>query len=124
MYRYHLPDRGITFLYRKTGKSEIGSVGAGLTGAGFRNIQIASAVSGMDIAMRGDFDDITVEISQANVMLETGTVENFFVNNEATGTRLIAKNISIYACLCACNNKDGCLQAHTTIINGADLFLA
>ncbi|NLN66191.1 MAG: S-layer homology domain-containing protein, partial [Clostridiaceae bacterium] len=64
----------------------------GLTGSGFRNIQIAGAANGMEIVLRGDFDDITVEAPQANVMLETGTVGNFVVNNEATGTTLTAKN--------------------------------
>jgi cell division septation protein DedD len=46
----------------------------------------------MEIALRGDFNDITVEAPQTNVTLETGLVENFVVDEEATRARLIAKD--------------------------------
>jgi hypothetical protein len=74
-----------------------------LTGSGFSNIQIAGTVIGKEIVLKGDFEDIAVETPQAGVTLETGTVKNFVVDNEATGTWLTAKdgsaieNLTLYA---------------------------
>jgi hypothetical protein len=63
-----------------------------LTGLGFKNIQIAGTVNGKEIVLKGDYDEITVEVPQANVTLETGAVGNFVVDDEAVGTRLTAKD--------------------------------
>ena len=64
----------------------------GLTGSGFKNIQIAGTVNGKEIVLKGDFDEITMEASQALVTLETGTVGNLVVDGEAAEARLMAKN--------------------------------
>ncbi|NLD47187.1 MAG: hypothetical protein GX660_08300 [Clostridiaceae bacterium] len=81
---------GLTEVGTVTAYGNIILVEQDLVGVGFKSIRLAGTIAGKEAVLKGDFGEITVEVPQANVILETGMIANLVVNKKAAGIKLSA----------------------------------